>query len=74
MYSRNSHDFPLQVSYDATSEVVPVFCRELAEATGGKFHHFSPIKEEGIFESTDIALLLDEIRAASGKTRRNGRS
>ena len=49
--------------------MVPVFCRELAEATGGKFHHFSPIKEEGIFESTDIALLLDEIRAASGWSR-----
>jgi len=53
------------VSFDSTSDVVPLFCQELAQSTGGRFHCFSPIREEAIFESTDIALLLDEIRTAS---------
>lgn len=53
------------VAYDANSNVCHMTAKTIADATGGRFHCYSGIKEEAIYESTDIAILLDEIRTAS---------
>lgn len=52
------------VAYDCSNAVTNMTLRNLAEATGGRYHCFTASSEEQIYTGTDISLLLKEIHKA----------
>ncbi|XP_059162068.1 von Willebrand factor A domain-containing protein 3A-like [Physella acuta] len=52
------------VAYDCSNSQTNVTLKKLAESSGGRYHCYAASSEEQIYTSTDISLLLAEIREA----------
>ncbi|KAL8584268.1 hypothetical protein ACOMHN_034953 [Nucella lapillus] len=52
------------VAYDCSNALTNMTLRNLAEASGGRYHCFTASSEEQIYTGTDISLLLKEINNA----------
>nr|KAG5713595.1 hypothetical protein BaRGS_024643 [Batillaria attramentaria] len=52
------------VAYDCSNALTNITLRNLAEASGGRYHCYTASSEEQIYTGTDISVLLKEIQKA----------
>ncbi|XP_076458970.1 von Willebrand factor A domain-containing protein 3A-like isoform X2 [Babylonia areolata] len=52
------------IAYDCSNHLTNITLKNLAEASGGRYHCFAASSEEQIYTGTDISLLLKEINRA----------